>query len=456
MKRTGLLFALLLLSGPASAQPEVEELLDEVRAMARGYGLGSADPADLERIVESELPAVELAAGMRRIAPVATRIVTREEAHAHVAALVAEQLPPQKLAAIEVAWRGLGLLDEGVALGPAIEALYAGQAGGFYDSRTKSMVLLGDVPMMLQVPVVRHELVHALQDQTWDLTKWLGDAGEDEDRAAAVQAVLEGHATDVMNRVTLGSFGVGGAMSDEQTAELSELMGGDLQGISGLEDLLGSALDATTLGAFLPRDAPPVLRAQLLFPYVLGATFVSGYRAAHPEDPGCEALYRRPPQSTAEVLDPRLWESGTFTPDYSTSGIRVPGFDVTWTSALGRLISWILLTGQVDANAGDPFAGRWDPPSRDRAVVLGSGWRGDRVAVLRPKANPPGTDVPAGHVVAWASRWRDAQEAQSVRAALQKRLPAAHIAAEGDRVHVVVGARGAVKERVLAALAGWK
>ena len=444
---------LLLIAAPAAAQDEVEELLDEVRALARGLSLGSAGPGDLAAIVSREIPAVELAAGMRATSPIATRVVTREEAHAHVAGLVAEQLPPQKLAHIETAWKALGLLAPDVALGPAIEALYAGQAGGFYDARTKSMVLLGDMPMLFQLPVVRHELVHALQDQTWDLTAWIGDAGEDEDRAAAVQAVLEGHATDVMNRVTLASMGLGDALGEQQAAELGELLGTDSK---GLEDLMGSGLDASSLGAFLPTDAPPVLRAQLLFPYVVGATFVSGYRSAHPEDPGCQALYRRPPRSTAEVLDPTLWESGTFAPSLANPGVSVPGFDVGWTSSLGRLISWILLTGQVDASAGDPYGGRWGLSDRDKSVVPGAGWHGDRVAVLIPASGAPGTSVPGGHVVAWASHWRDAEEAATVAKTLKNRLPGALIEVRRDRVHAIVGVEEAAGEPLLRALRAWE
>jgi hypothetical protein len=442
---------LLLFVRPAQAQDDVEELLDEIRALGRGLSLGGST-ADLEGVVASELAGVEAAAGMTATAPIGTRIVSREEAHDHVARLVAEQLPPERLRAMEQAWKALGLLAPDAALGPAIQALYADQAGGFYDAASKSMVLLGDVPMLFQVPVVRHELVHALQDQTWNLATWLGDAGQDEDRAAAVQAVLEGHATDVMNRVTMASLGLG-SLGAGQAAELAELLGTDA---AGLEDLAGSALDAGSLAGFLPAEAPGVLRVQLVFPYSVGATFVAGYRKAHPEDPGCQGLYRRPPRSSAEVLDPSLWESGTFLPEYTSPGINVPGFSVTWTSSLGRLISWILLTGQADASAGDPDGGRWGVSSRDRSVVLGSGWRGDRVAVLVPLAHPPGTQVPAGHVVAWVARWRDGQEAAAVATALRRRLPSATIAVHGDRTQTVVGASEGAAKAIREAMEGWR
>lgn len=452
MKHLAFFLATFLLAGPAQAQPEVEELLDEVRALSRGLGLSGAGSGDLEAMVQAEIAAVERESGMSATGPIATRVVTREEAHAHVAGLVAEQLPPERLADLERGWKALGLLAPDVALGPTIEALYAGQAGGFYDPKTRSMVLLGDMPSLFQVPVVRHELVHALQDQTYGLTQWLGDAGEDEDRAAAVQAVLEGHATDVMNRVTLQSLGLGGALSPELEAELGDLLGSDVSA----DELLAPALDASSLGAFLPSDVPPVLRVQLLFPYVVGATFVAGYREAHPEDPGCKGLYARPPRSSAEVLDPRLWASGTFAPDFTNPGIGVPGWRTGWTSALGRLISWVLLSGRADPSAGDPWGGRWDVAGRDADVVLGSGWRGDRVAVLHPSPKTPGTPAPGGHLVAWVARWRDASEAAEVASALKKRLPSAEIEALGDRTHVLVASSGTAPKSAWGAIRAWK
>lgn len=99
----------------------------------------------------------------------------------------------------------------------AIEKLYGSQAGGYYDPATEELVLARDILVMVQVPVVRHQLVHALQDQTWDLKEWLE---------------------------------------------------------------------------------------------MIASTFISSYGGAHPEDPGCENLYRRSPRTTAEMIDARLWEQG--------------------------------------------------------------------------------------------------------------------------------------------------
>jgi hypothetical protein len=437
-----LLTLALLLPHPAASQEGVDEILDEIQGLLGGASR-TTDPAGL---VAAELSAVEAAAGMKASGPITTRVVTRDEAHAHVARLLAEQLPPARLEPMEYAWKAMGLLAPDASLAGEIERLFGDQAGGFYDPATGQLVLLGDLPSLLQVPVVRHELVHALQDQTWGLVNWLGDAAQDEDRGAAMQAVLEGHATDVMNRVTLAGLGLDELMKDPDIAAALE----------GLFDEPGGGLDASAATAILPTDAPPFLVAQLLFPYLTGATFVAGYREAHPDDPGCRNLYERPPRTSAEVLDPALWEAGTFRPALPTPGTPVPGFEVIYHTSLGRLLTWVLLTEQGDPSAGDPLGGRWGVPDRDRSVVVGSGWQGDRVAVLGRSGSIPGAFVPGSHAVVWASVWRDAAEAERVAGLLKSRVPSAVIDVQDARLHVIFDAGQARKKDLLAMLRSWE
>jgi len=435
--------AFLLWPPPAAAQQEVEELLRELQGL-----LGGGAPTDAGALVASELPAVQVMAGMTATGPIATALVSREQAQAHVAALVAEQIPSERMQPMEYAWKAMGLLPPDASLAAEIEELYAGQAGGFYDPKQARLVLLDDTPSMLQVPVVRHELVHALQDQTFGLLGWLGDAALDEDRGAAVQAVLEGHATDVMNRLTLSALGIEELMKDPDMAQALEgLFDGDTSSAPAGTDLMAS---------MLPGDPPPFLVAQLLFPYLTGASFVAGYRETHPDDPGCRALYERPPRSTAEVLDPSLWESGTFRPRHTEPGTGVPGFDLIFHTALGRLLVWVLLTEQGDPSAGDPDGGRWGVAERDRSVVVGSGWRGDRVAVFRKSGRKPGTDVPGPFAVVWVSSWDEATEAARVAELLRQRLPEAVIDVRGTRVDVVFDRGGAPAGSWLRSVRAWR
>ncbi len=453
----------LLFRGPAAAQEESEQIIDEIRAMLGG--LGGDGELDPKALVAAELPTVERLAGMKAKGPIAVRMVSREEAIQHIRDILAAQLPPPKLARVEVVYKALGFLAPDASLADEITSLFGGQAGGFYDPGKKELVLLEDLPMMLQVPVVRHELVHALQDQHHDLSARIAEAQDDEDRAAALQAVLEGHAVDVMNRATLASLGGltgAGDLSPGMMAELMETLGLEdvdpdeaLAAASSMLDLGGGSGSSGALAGLMPRGNP-VLTTQLLFPYTTGADFTAGYRATHPEDPGCAALYARLPTNTAEVLNPSLWESGTFMPELVESGVLVPGWNLEHETSLGRLLVWVLLTNQVDPSAGDPQGGRWGVSDPDTNVVVGAGWRGDHVALYRAPGASPGTFVPGSYAVVWASRWRDGEEAAEIARRLRGRHEGATVVLSGDRVHVVFAGPARARTAMLDALATWR
>ena len=439
----------------ASAQPEVEEIIGEIEGMLGGLG-GTVDPAGL---VTQELPRVEAAAGMTATGPIAAQLISRADAAAHIRGLFDSQLPPARRAPMQAAWHAMGLLPRDQTLEGAVLALYGSQVGGFYDPVRKALFLLSDMPGIVQLPIVRHELVHALQDQRFDLQTWLRGAEKDEDAAAALQAVLEGHASDVMSRATMSTLGLDAAGLegleglDGLQEELAELMGGSTD---GLDDLLDLGIDGATLDAFIPRDTHAALRAQLLFPYVVGTRFVTEYRAAHPGDPACTALYQRPPRTTAEVLDPRRWESGAQAPDITPPGTLLPGWERAYASPLGRLLVWILLTDQADPFAGDVDGARWSRSNRDTNVVIGAGWAGDHVAVYRPAASSPGTNAPDSWIVAWTARWGSPEEASLVADLLKERTPAALLHRSGARLDVIFSAPSGVAQPALEAVRSWK
>ncbi|MCO4769991.1 MAG: hypothetical protein KDA24_08150 [Deltaproteobacteria bacterium] len=443
---------------PSAAQPEIEELLREVEAL---MGRGSAD-VDPLALVRQELPAVEGAAAMPRRGPIEAEVITRAEAVAHVQGLIDEQLPPERARAMEIGWKALGLLRPEQELRAEVLRLYGAQVGGFFDPQTRTLYLLDDVHPLMQQPVIRHELTHALQDQHWTLATWLEGAHEDEDRAAAMQAVLEGHASHVMNRVTLGGLGVtpeslASGADQGMMAELAELLGLDQANVSAadLAQGLDLGLDDDLATMLLPRDTPPALRAQLLFPYVVGTRFVSGYLEAHPEDPMGAFLFARPPKSSAEVLAPHLWESGTFLPGLTKPGTFLPGWKQLWDSALGRLLTHVVLTDQGDPFAGSPEGARWVRPSRDRNVALTAEWHGDRVVVYEPNKSKPGTAVPGQPVVLWVSDWGSERAALAVAEAAKSRLPKAKIERQGGRVVVLSGAPAHLRRAAVSAAFLW-
>jgi len=296
-----------------------------------------------------------------------------------------------------------------------------------------------------------------LQDQHWNLSQWLHGAELDEDRAAAMQAVLEGQASDAMNRATLTSVGLDTATLEATTdpallAELKEIFGDE--GLDG-GALSNFGLDESLTSAFLPRSTPAALRAQLLFPYVLGTKFVAGYRKKHPDDPACTALFKRPPQSTAEILNPGLWLSG-FKAELTEPGIFLPGWKQAWSSPLGRLLSQVALTNQGDPNAGGANTADWNGANHDTDVAITATWAGDHVVVYKTDPTPSGTEAPDPDWVVWVSVWGSQRHASKVAEEAKKRFANIRLQVRNARLIVLMGGPLGHDEAAFNILAEWK
>ncbi|PYV01361.1 MAG: hypothetical protein DMG26_13760, partial [Acidobacteria bacterium] len=83
-------------------------------------------------------------------------------------------------------------------LGKFLVSFYTEQAAGVYDPRRKTMLIADWVGEDMQKMVLAHELTHALQDQNFDLEKFLHAVRDDDDSTSARQAIVEGHATAAM------------------------------------------------------------------------------------------------------------------------------------------------------------------------------------------------------------------------------------------------------------------
>ena len=144
------------------------------------------------------------------------------------------------------------------------------------------------MPELLQRGVVAHEVTHALQDQHFDLERWMAAEPPTEDGSLARAAVAEGDAMAAMVAYLLEPMGMGVA----DLPPLSELLTGE-----------GAAIGE----AYPSFDAAPVaLQRLLLFPYVEGSDFV---RAALARGgwAAVDALYRDPPASTEQVMHPERY-----------------------------------------------------------------------------------------------------------------------------------------------------
>ena len=131
-----------------------------------------------------------------------------------------------------------------------------------------------------------HALTLALQDQNADLATLRRQAAADPDRARALAALVEGDATRV------------------ELAYLASLPAGDQTAVRAQHD-----------------DSPsPASYGQLAaaFPATVGGDFAAAL-AEQGGNPAVDAAFRRPPTSTAQVIDPKAYQDGV-----EPLGVRPP------------------------------------------------------------------------------------------------------------------------------------
>jgi hypothetical protein len=177
----------------------------------------------------------------------------------------------------------LGVLRPGQRLAEAERSLLTGQVAGLYEPRSGRLYVLGARGSPPRSVVV-HEVVHALQDQHFRLTRGpYAPHPRDHDGELAALALVEGDATDVQARY------VASLSPGELFSELGRTLGAVPKG--------GSA------------GGVPFLQRRLLFPYTAGQAFVRALRARGGQRL-LDRAFRRPPRTTAAVLDPARYLAG--------------------------------------------------------------------------------------------------------------------------------------------------
>jgi hypothetical protein len=245
-------------------------------------GRGTAEAADADP-VRAAVPVlagfVEQARGLRFRARPAVTVVEP----ADFAKIVAEPLAGAPSGANRVATtQALGLAHPAGRAGAPSADLEA-----FYSYPRHQVVLRSDMPLdAFGRVVLAHELAHALADQNFDLLTLTRAAAADLDRLRALTALVEGDAT----RLELAYLGT------ETAAEQA---------------------DVRRRYNYDPRPAT-FADNNRLFPYTIGRDFVIAL-AGQGGNAAVDAAFRRPPTSTAQIIDPRKYLGGV-----EPIGVRPP------------------------------------------------------------------------------------------------------------------------------------
>ena len=236
-------------------------------------------------------------------------LTSRAEVEKYLNEKSAEDEDAKRMQRGEIVLKKFGLLDRDFDLKPFMLALLKEQIAGYYDSKTKTVYMLDWIDPETQKPVLVHELTHALQDQHSDLEKWNDqtpddpshNVSEDNEHLAkdeldtARTAVLEGQAMAVYVDYGLKPTG-------RSLIKNPELL-----------DQLENNMQSTDDSPVLAR-APLLLSESLLFPYKDGLSFEQDVWMDKGKQAAFAGVLDRPPASTWEVMNPRVYEQSKQSP----------------------------------------------------------------------------------------------------------------------------------------------
>lgn len=320
-------------------------------ALAAGCGaqagseLVVSSDRELRRLAAEVLPDIAERSGMELKVPVRLEVRTRDELERYLEFKLDEELPPEEAQARVDVYAMLGLLDPDTDLRALLLGLYGEQVAGFYEPDSTAFFVIEGQSVATLRPLLVHELVHAVQDQSVDL-RALSDSDLGNDRATAAMAAIEGHATLVMFEY------------------LAEQMAGtplDLATVSDFAAQIRPALEATAQFPAL-ASAPRIIRESLLFPYVEGAIFAHGlWSETDRVVPFGDAM----PLSTEQVFDPAAASPVEL-------AVEVSGATQVLTDVLGSLELGILIEDVLGVAKG----------AGGRAGGMADGWDGDRFVLV--------------------------------------------------------------------------
>jgi hypothetical protein len=299
---------------------------------------GTVSPAHI-RLVERRVEALR---DLRFRRPVPVAVVSPAQARRQGLADFDRGQPLARRRTNEELLKLLGLLPRDADLRRIESSVYGEQVAGYYDPRRKRLALVRGAGV--DDVTLAHELTHALEDQHADLEK-LGAGGGD-DASTAQQALVEGSATELMERY---------AERWPSDAPLGDAL-------AGLTQVTG----ATPLPQYMART--------LVFPYFQGESFVQALRDAG--GGGWKlvdlAERKRPPTTTAEILDTDRWLRAEQPVAVTLSG----------GAGLPRADRWHRLTGSTLGE--EDVAALLSPSSGPLAArEVTSRWRGGRYALWR-------------------------------------------------------------------------
>ena len=394
-QQCALFVAVVCLAFPAFAQDtdSGQSLADVARKLRKE----SSDEVkvtdfDTKRLFKSVDTIFDFAAqdsGMTKHAVVKRRMVSKADVEKYVQGNLAKEEYAQRFVQEEMSMKKLGFIPRNFNLKEFMTKSSGQEIAGYYDPETKTISLLNWVPIDRQEPILAHELTHALQDQNYDLTKWMkaaqnGKGGPEDESAVARKAVVEGQAMVVYIDYMLKPVG---------------------RTLQDTPDLLYSMEDPAVKGMIdsqLAHDSPMVMREAGAFAYKEGLIFEGELLHKGGKEMAFAGAFAHPPHNSHEILHPDTYISGEKVP-----AVRIPDmksvlndqYEVYDSGSIGELDVRALLKQYGERRIADD---------------LSSEWQGGSYVLYRKKSSDPSAQnalTTADLALLYISRWKSPHSA---------------------------------------------
>lgn len=307
--------------------------------------------------VRENIPKIEKATGLKFKTPPNVESKPRDSVRVFLERKFNVDLPEAELTGMERSYKAFGLVPASMDLRAFMLDLLTEQVAGYYDPKAKTLyVVEGDDETVTNI-TISHELVHALQDQHFNLDS-LQQARDDNDRLTTGQAVVEGQAT--LEQI--------GAMIGADNA-ITALPGG----WDRVRQMIREAQSSMPVFA----SAPTILQETLIFPYLTGAEFMRKFKT---EAPG-QSPYSRMPVSTEQMMHTERYFESRDEPTKVVLPAPLSGTE-KYQNNLGEFETRILLYEYIK--------------DQGSAVRGAAGWDGDRYMLI---------ETPRGDAIAWVTVW---------------------------------------------------
>jgi len=311
----------------------------------------SPNNAEFAATADEVLQRVSEITGLKLLTPLKKTLRSRDEIRAYVIREMDDEKNPAERYAEARSAEAFGLIPKGFDLDDFMVDLLTEQIAGLYDPKAREFYIADWIPLDDQRMVMAHELTHALQDQHFQIEKWVKAARPNDDAELARESVLEGSAMAAMIDFLLK--GTGHSV-------------GDLP-----------AIDPSIFAADMSKSpklqaAPLFLKDAMIFPYFGGLTFSAAILKPAGWN-GLSAVFAKPPLSTQQILHPGLYKSGK-----APTPVTIPSFE----KLLGS--DW----AKIDENVMGEFG--WKEILKqflgeERAKPLAAAWSGDRYVLYEQR-----------------------------------------------------------------------